>query len=127
MMAELKEILVGTVAEIPPGSMRFIEAGKFGVGVYNVRGEYHALNNYCPHMGAPLCLGQVTGVAIADSPGRKQWIRDGEIVACPWHGWKFGIGDGESITKPARRIKKYPVKVRDGNVILEMSDSTREG
>ncbi|GAB3348040.1 Rieske (2Fe-2S) protein [Amycolatopsis echigonensis] len=113
--------VVGTVEELPPGSVRLVEVGRYGVAVYNVGGEYHALNNYCPHMGAPICAGRITGVATGEAPGHKGWSRAGEIVECPWHGWKFGIADGRSLTKPVHRIRKYSVAVRDGKVILEIA------
>jgi len=34
--------------------MKLVDVGKFGVGVYNVRGSLHAIVNYCSHEGAPL-------------------------------------------------------------------------
>jgi nitrite reductase (NADH) small subunit len=120
-MADARAYVVGTVQDLPPGSMRLVDVGRFGVGVYNVNGAFHALNNYCPHMGAPICRGGITGLASGDAPGRRQWVREGEIVRCPWHGWKFGITDGETVTRPVRRVKKYPVKVVDGQVILLMA------
>lgn len=119
--------VVGTVVDLPPGSVRLVPVGRYGVAVYNVGGQYHALNNYCPHMGAPICLGRVTGIATGDAPGRKGWSMDGEIVECPWHGWKFAIADGRSTTKPVHRIRKYSVEVRDGLVVLEVSDSGEKG
>jgi nitrite reductase/ring-hydroxylating ferredoxin subunit len=45
------------VEELPPGTMKLVAAGKFGVGVYNVGGELYAIANYCAHEGAPLCTG----------------------------------------------------------------------
>ena len=112
--------VVGRVEEIPPGSVRLVDDGKFGIAVYNVNGEFHALNNYCPHMGAPICVGRISGVADGDAPGRQTWSREGEIVECPWHGWKFDIANGESLTTPVRRIKTFEVEVRDGEVVLRM-------
>ncbi|PXY23405.1 hypothetical protein BAY59_27405 [Prauserella coralliicola] len=119
--------VVGTVDELPPGSVRVVPVGRYGIAVYNVDGQFHALNNYCPHMGAPICLGRITGVATGDAPGQKAWARDGEVVECPWHGWKFLIADGKSLTKPVQRIRKYAVEVRNGQVILEVAGNSEKG
>ncbi len=33
-------------------------------GVFHVNGEFHALLNYCPHKGAELCAGLITGTSL---------------------------------------------------------------
>ena len=53
--------LVCSLDELPPGGMKLVDVGKFGVGVYNVRGALYAIVNYCSHEGAPLCLGLIGG------------------------------------------------------------------
>jgi len=114
--------VVGRVADLPPGSVAYVDAGPHGVAVYNVGGEFHALSNYCPHMGAPICRGMVSGVAEEDERGRARWTRDGEIVECPWHGWKFNIADGRSLSKPVQRIRKYTISIVDDQVLLDTGD-----
>jgi nitrite reductase (NADH) small subunit len=114
------EWVVGRVEELPPGSVTIVPLGKFGVGVFNVHGRYHALVNYCVHRGAPLCRGSVGGTAVAtDAPYEIRWTRDGEIVRCPWHGWEYDIGTGRCLTVPSHRIRSYPVRVIDGVVVVE--------
>ena len=41
------EWVVGRVEELPLGSVTIVPLGKFGIGVFNVHGRYHALVNYC--------------------------------------------------------------------------------
>ena len=77
--------VVGRTADLPPGSHRVVRAGRVGVGVFNVNGKYYALNNYCPHAGGPLCLGDVTGTTEDAGAYNVLWVRQGEIVSCPWH------------------------------------------
>ena len=101
-----------------------VPVGRFGVGVFNVRGRFYALTNYCPHRGAPLCEGTVTGTTVAgDAPFEVRWARDGEIVRCPRHQWEFELETGEAMalkgTEYACRIRTYPVSVRDGMIVLE--------
>jgi vanillate O-demethylase monooxygenase subunit len=68
-----------------------------------VEGQVHALEDYCPHRGAPLSLGQVC---------------EGKLV-CGYHGLEMGC-DGKAVHMPGQRvggfpaIKSYPVLERDG-------------
>src|ERR1700722_20281230 len=90
------EYVVCREDELPPGAVKIVPIGKFGVGVFNVDGRYFALVNYCLHRGAPVCRGRVTGLAAAgEAPYEAHWIRDGEILRCPWHGWDFEIETGQ--------------------------------
>jgi nitrite reductase (NADH) small subunit len=118
-MTMARDVIVGRVADLPPGSVTLIEEGPYGIAVYNVGGEYHALINRCPHMGAPMCQGRVSGVAVVDERNEWSWTRQGEIVECPWHGWKFGITDGRSLTRPVQRIRKHRIRIERDQVILE--------
>ncbi|MCL4545292.1 MAG: Rieske (2Fe-2S) protein [Chloroflexi bacterium] len=79
---------------------------------FNVRGSFFALLNRCPHQGAPLYLGKVTGTSLPSAPGEYRWGRDGEIVRCPWHGWEFDLTTGRSIFNPHRvRVRAYQVSI----------------
>jgi nitrite reductase/ring-hydroxylating ferredoxin subunit len=111
---------VCSLDELPPGGMKLVDAGKFGVGVYNVRGALYAIVNYCSHEGAPLCLGLVGGTneSAPDEPDQLRRVRDGQIVRCPWHNWEFDITTGQNIADPRRRIRTYQVDVTDGEVYL---------
>jgi len=115
----LGRYVVGRVADLPPGSRRLVQAGRFGVGVFNVNGRFYALNNHCPHAGGPLCLGEVTGTTEEAGAYKVIWVRQGEIVSCPWHAWEFDIATGRTITEPTKAVRTYPVRVEDDQVILE--------
>ncbi|MDO3333899.1 ferredoxin subunit of nitrite reductase and ring-hydroxylating dioxygenase [Mycobacteroides abscessus subsp. bolletii] len=110
---------VCAVEEIPPGSMKLVSAGKFGVGVYNVHGEFFAIANYCSHEGAPLCSGLVGGTNEFNAEtGEMSYVRDGEIVRCPWHQWEFDLRTGQTLSDPDRRIRTYRVDIHDGEVFV---------
>ncbi len=107
-----KHVVVGTVAEIPPGQRKIVEVDGISIGVFNVGGAFHALRNRCPHQGAPLCRGSVKGTALPSAPGEYVWARDGEILRCPWHGWEFDLLTGRSVFNPHRvRVKAYEVSI----------------
>jgi nitrite reductase (NADH) small subunit len=104
--------LVSNLTEIPPGSRKIVEVDGRSIGVFNVNGSLYALRNTCPHQGAPLCLGLITGMMAPSRPGEHIWQREGEILRCPWHGWEFDITTGRSVFNPHRtRVRRYEVTV----------------
>lgn len=104
--------IVGTVAELPPGSRKIVEVAGRSIGVFNVGGEFFALRNSCPHQGGPLCVGHLTGFVTSPAPGTYEYSRAGEILRCPWHGWEFDIRTGRSWFDPAKvRVRLYEVSV----------------
>jgi len=103
-------------AELEPGDRKLIEVGGISIGVFNVDGEYHALNNVCPHQLADLCAGPITGTTTSDEVGEfDEWVRDGEIIRCPWHGWEFEIASGESLFNPHVRTRTFEAAVEESN------------
>lgn len=91
---------------------------KGSIGVFRVGEQYVALINKCPHSGAPLCAGTVTGRAEVDADFNVSWGREGEILKCPWHQWEFDLLTGKSLTGPNFRAKRFDVAVEDDEVVL---------
>jgi nitrite reductase (NADH) small subunit len=108
------------VEEIPEGGKRIFPIGRFGVGLFNCKGRIVALNNYCPHAGARVCEGWITGVVELREHDELEWAREGEILRCPWHGWEFEIESGRTVTDPVRRIKRYDVMIEEGWVYVDV-------
>ena len=107
-------IEVCPVSELPPGERVIVEVDSLphSVGVFNVDGEFYGLANVCPHHLAPLCEGAITGEMYAEEVGDFQLCRDGEVIQCPWHGWKFNIADGASVANPHKlRTRTYDAAV----------------
>lgn len=107
-------LIVGRVADLPPGSRKIVRVGgSNGIGVFNVAGRYYALKNTCPHQGAEICLGAVTGTTVAKwpeyGPPTLEWCREGEILTCPWHHWEIEIATGKSVFPSRFRIRTYEV------------------
>jgi nitrite reductase (NADH) small subunit len=139
--ARPRRFVVGSVESIPPGTVKHVrpDPDEAEIGVFNIAGEFYALRSYCPHMGAPLCRGRITGTtepSNGSAYGRRTvWVRDGEIITCPWHRWEFDIKTGRtvfpsrnrakrydvSVELDARRVETYPVVVQAGEVILHLS------
>ncbi len=94
--------------ELPPGRMKIVHAGELAVGVYNIGGEYYAIEDRCSHDDGPLCEGD--------------WEPDEGVVICPRHGANFDIRTGAALTLPAfQPVSTYTVHVVDGQVRLEVS------
>lgn len=74
------------------------------IALFNVDGELHAIEDSCPHMYFPLSDGEL----------------EGNVVACAYHGWKFDLCTGHSLMSDHIRVKRYPVKVEDGEVWIEI-------
>lgn len=89
-------VTVAKVGSIPAGEGATFPLGERLVAVFNVGGEYHAIDDLCPHMGASLGAGQV------DEEGK---------VACPWHAWRFDVCDGTWCDNPRLKIDAFQVRV----------------
>jgi 3-phenylpropionate/trans-cinnamate dioxygenase ferredoxin subunit len=112
--------VVARVDEIGPGGRKCVKINGRGVIVFNVKGEFFALSETCPHKGGSLAKGIITGLVKADQPGAYEHTRQGEIVRCPWHQWEFDIKTGRSYCDPRRmRLMKYDVKVEPGASLVE--------
>jgi 3-phenylpropionate/trans-cinnamate dioxygenase ferredoxin subunit len=78
--------------------VKIVVAGSISVGVYNLDGEFFAIEDRCSHDDGPLCEGDFddeTGVAI-----------------CPRHGANFDIRSGRALTLPAYEpVDTFPVRV----------------
>ena len=130
-----------SIDELPPGGMRRITYGDLDVLLANTSNGIVAIDDRCPHMSAPLSLGEL----------------DGCLVACPLHSGQFDLATGLPTRMPTtggldadgtyhpvwsppdkepkpdppgikaearrmtrvRRVRYYPVRVRDG--LLEVA------
>ena len=117
MAKQRQAVVVARTGEIPPGERQIIELQGRSIGVFNVQGRYVAVLNVCPHELAPVCLGRLGGTTLPSAPGEWIWGRDGEILACPWHGWEFDLLTGACLTDK-RRLHRYEVTVEDDQVVI---------
>jgi len=116
---------VATVAEIRSGNPKIISVNGKEIGIFYENGRYFAVLNYCPHFGAPVCLGKVFGAVTSDEPGRLSYDADRIVLRCPWHRWEFDLETGKALTPIRQRLKTYPVQVA-GEAISECGDAAPE-
>ena len=128
-----RQVVVGTVNEIPPGAKKIVQVDGRSIGIFNLGGEYFAVRNACPHAGGSLCEGVRSGFVRSSRPGQYDYVRRGEILRCPWHQWEFDIRTGRSWIDPSRvRVRSYETRVSPGSELLtsgqpvEMTGDVRE-
>ena len=111
--------VVCPAGELPPGARRVVVVDGREIGVFNVEGRFHALLNRCPHGGAAICSGVVTGLSQSSGPGDYRLERRGEFLRCPWHGWEFDMATGQSWCDPRRtRVRSFEVKLEAGSDLV---------
>ena len=112
--------VVAAVGDIPPGTRKLAEVNGRSIVVFNLGGEFFALNNRCPHRGGSLHQGRQTGLVESNEPGNYCYSRQGEIIRCPWHGWEFDIRTGQSWCDPnSVRARNFKVQVEPGSQLLK--------
>lgn len=112
--------VVAAVGEIAPGTSKLVTVKGREIGLFNIKGEYFALANTCPHEGAPLCKGTLVSLVDSDAPGHYRLTRQGELLKCPWHGWEFDVRTGQSWCDPDNTyVRQYAVSVEPGAALLK--------
>jgi nitrite reductase/ring-hydroxylating ferredoxin subunit len=74
------------------------------VALFNVGGEFYALDGVCPHQGGPLGKGCLSG----------------PILTCPWHGWQFDVRSGQHQLSRTLVQPKFNVRVEGGDVLVDL-------
>jgi nitrite reductase (NADH) small subunit len=118
---EKVEHRVGSVGDFPVGSHQVVKVGRREIGIFNIRGTFYALPNLCPHQAGPLCRGErLSGTVAASANDRGtwdlDWVMDGEVIACPWHGLEFHVPTGRCLAFPKLTVRTYDVLV-DGDAV----------
>jgi nitrite reductase (NADH) small subunit len=113
-----KQFSVCKTTELPPGERRIIQVDGKTIGVFNVKGHYYALLNYCPHTGGALCLGPVTGTTLPSTTYEFKYGQEEAILRCAWHGWEFEIETGQALVDPKIKAKTYEVAVENDDVVI---------
>jgi nitrite reductase/ring-hydroxylating ferredoxin subunit len=95
---------IARVEDIPEGKGKVVQVGQRQILLLNIDGDFHALDSFCAHHGAPLVKGEVV---------------EGQLL-CPWHGITFDVASGTCPAAPEERVQTYPVEVRAGQVWVAM-------
>jgi nitrite reductase (NADH) small subunit/3-phenylpropionate/trans-cinnamate dioxygenase ferredoxin subunit len=97
-------VTIAKVGELPPGVCRTVEVQGIYLALCNVEGTYRLVDNACPHAGGPLGEGTL----------------DGELLTCPWHGWRFNVRTGQRPENPEICVPLLEVRVVGEEVQVEV-------
>ena len=112
--------VVAKLDEVADGSVRRVEAGGKAFALVRRGDAFFALVDRCPHGGAQLSGGRLTGIVTSDGPGDYKLCRADEMLKCPWHGWEFDVATGQSWSDPkSTRTRAVPVESVDGTDLVK--------
>jgi len=99
-------VTVARADELLPGQSRLVTVNGRMVGLFNIGGVYHAIDNVCLHRGGPLAEGRLGG----------------RIVTCPWHGWQYDVTTGVLVQDPSVGVTKHETRVVGNDVQIRLTD-----
>ncbi len=95
------------ISEINENSVKVVNIENKDIAIFNVDGEFYAIDDLCSHAEASLAEGEVFDCK----------------VECPLHGAEFDLKTGEAVTLPATRpVDTYMISVENDIIYLEMND-----
>jgi 3-phenylpropionate/trans-cinnamate dioxygenase ferredoxin subunit len=95
-------ITVANKDEIPDGGHKVVEVDGRQVAVFNVKGEFLAIEDVCTHDGAELA---------------DDGMLEGDAIICPRHGAKFCLRTGAVLEPPAYEpVRSYRVRVEGDDI-----------
>jgi nitrite reductase (NADH) small subunit len=97
-------VKVAQIKELAPGTGKTVEVNGREVALFNVGGNFYAVDNTCKHRGGSLGEGEL----------------DGTVVTCPLHAWTYDVTTGECFDDPACGIDRFTVKIEGEDVLVEL-------
>ena len=97
-------VKVANTSDLKPGESKVVEVDGEQVALFNVDGEFFAISNTCLHRGGPLGEGFV----------------EGDVVTCPWHGWRYNVKTGANLMIPNQKVPAYQVKVEGNDIFVSL-------
>jgi nitrite reductase/ring-hydroxylating ferredoxin subunit len=98
-------IRLASVEDVPEGEGREFRVGTRYVAIFRYHGAFYALEDMCPHAGAPLNNGPIGQGA----------------VTCLWHGWRFNLHDGACINHPrGLNVPTYPITIQGQDLYVTL-------
>ena len=96
---------VAEINELEPGQAKLVKVEGHKIALFNIGGNFYAIDDTYTHRGGPLSEGTI----------------EGDKVTCPWHGATFNVKTGEVMGPPAPKgVKSYRVQVEGSDVTIEI-------
>ncbi|MEE9217716.1 MAG: non-heme iron oxygenase ferredoxin subunit [Acidobacteriota bacterium] len=90
--------------EISQGQGKCVDISGKAIALFNIGGDFYAMDNTCVHRGGPLAEGSL----------------EEHVVTCPWHGWKYDCKTGQSLNAPGKAVASYKVEIRENDVMVDI-------
>ena len=95
-------------SEITENSVKVVNVDDKDIAIFNVEGDFYAIDDLCSHAEASLAEGEVFDCK----------------VECPLHGAEFDLKTGQAVTLPATKpVASYVISIEDEVIYLEMEDN----
>lgn len=109
--------------ELPEGARQIVELSGRAILLVNHKGDIYAVDNRCPHMGAPLVEGEVTeeGTIICPRHHSEFELSTGDVKA--WSPWPPGLGRVVGAISREKGLPIFPTRVEEGNIWLALEES----
>jgi 3-phenylpropionate/trans-cinnamate dioxygenase ferredoxin component len=96
-------VKVAARSELPPGGKKLVDLDGRAIALFNVGGEFFAIDDVCTHDGGPLAEGELEGAEIR----------------CPRHGARFDVRTGKALSFPAfEPVDTLAVEVRGDDIYV---------
>jgi nitrite reductase/ring-hydroxylating ferredoxin subunit len=94
-------ITVGRTEDVPVGRGGTVELADGGeLALYHTSAGFYAIENFCPHRGAPLANGSLEGFTLR----------------CSLHDWCFDVRTGACLSHAGQDVERYEVTVEAGEI-----------
>jgi nitrite reductase (NADH) small subunit len=92
-------------AEVPEATPLAVRANDtLTLVVCKLEGAWYAFEGKCPHRGAPLAEGTISG----------------ELIICPLHHFKFNLKTGRCVMPKHLKLRSFPVREEAGELKIEL-------
>lgn len=99
-------INVAKITDIPSGSSKAVQINHTSILIFNLDGDFYAIENVCTHDGGSLAGGHL----------------EGDEIVCPRHGAHFCIKTGAVTQPPAYEdVATFAVQVVGDLIQLQLS------
>ncbi len=99
-------VAVARVDHIPAGTGRPVDVEGRTVALFNVAGNFYAIDGVCLHRGGPVGEGDL----------------EDKVVTCPWHGWQYDVTTGANLLDPSIGLTRHETRVEDGVVLVALAE-----
>lgn len=92
-------------SDVKPGERKIVEVEGEFVAIFNIDGQYYAIEDVCSHDDGPVAEGDL----------------EGHEIVCPRHGARFDIRDGRVLSFPAiTSIRSFPIKIEGDDILVDL-------